>query len=153
MVRLADIPDSSREHISALDCMPFDTLPWVDGPPLEERRVAIISTAGLQVRGDRPFATDARDYRVIPGKTDPNDIVMSHISTNFDRSGYQRDLNVILPIERLRELAADGVIGSVADYHYSFMGATDPRLWEEPTRFIAGLLKQDRVNAALLVPV
>lgn len=153
MVRLADIPESAREHISALACAPFDTAPWVDGPPLRERRVAIVSTAGLQVRGDRPFATDARDYRVIPGAADPNDIVMSHISTNFDRSGFQLDLNIVFPIERLRELAAAGVIGSVADYHYSFMGATDPLLWEEPTRFIAGLLKQDQVDAALLVPV
>lgn len=51
---------------------------------------------------------------------------MSHISVNFDRTGYQQDLNVVFPIELLIELATENVIGSVADYHYSFMGTTDP---------------------------
>jgi D-proline reductase (dithiol) PrdB len=45
-------------------------------------------------------------YRLIPGDLDMNQVVMSHISTNFDRSGFQQDANVVLPIERLRELAA-----------------------------------------------
>ena len=51
---------------------------------------------------------------------------MSHISTNFDRTGFQQDINVVFPVDRLRELAARGTIGSVADFHYSFMGATAP---------------------------
>ena len=46
-----------------------------------------------------------------------------------------------------------GVIGSVADFHYSFMGATDPRQMETAARTLAGLLKKDKVSAALLVPV
>ena len=153
MVRLVDIPKASRDHIAALDCAAFDWSPWAAGGPVSQRRVAIISTAGLQVRGDRPFAADARDYRVIPTETATNDIVMSHISTNFDRSAFQLDLNVVFPIDRLRELAAAGSIGSVAAFQYSFMGATDPLLWEDTTRYLAGLLKQDRVDAALLVPV
>jgi D-proline reductase (dithiol) PrdB len=153
MVRLADIPAAAREHIASLACTAFENAPWVDGGAVLERRVAIVSTAGLQVRGDRPFATGARDYRVIPTATATNDIVMSHISTNFDRSAFQLDLNVVFPIDRLHELAAAGQVGSVAAFHYSFMGATDPVLWEETARYIAGLLKQDRVDAALLVPV
>ena len=153
MVRLADIPATAREHIASLACTPFVRSPWVAGGPISGRRVAIVSTAGLQIRGDRPFATDARDYRVIPTATATNDIVMSHISTNFDRPAFQLDLNVIFPIDRLHELAATGKIGSVAAFHYSFMGATDPVLWEETARYIARLLKQDRVDAVLLVPV
>jgi D-proline reductase (dithiol) PrdB len=51
---------------------------------------------------------------------------MSHVSINHDRNGYRRDLNVIYPIDRLRELAEEGVIGSVADTHFSVMGSTDP---------------------------
>ena len=93
------------------------------------------------------------DYRVIPGDTEANDLVMSHISTNYDRSGFQKDWNVVFPLDRLREMALQGVIGSVADFHYSFMGATAPQQMETAARTLAGLLKKDDVTAALLVPV
>ena len=60
---------------------------------------------------------------------------------------------MVFPLDRLRELAQNGIIGSMADFHYSFMGATDPRLMESSARRLASLLKQDHVNAAVLVPV
>ena len=94
------------------------------GPPLRERRVALVTTSGLHVRGDRPFGIGATDYRVIPGDTPAAELLMSHVSVNYDRSGFQEDLNVVFPLDRLRELAAEGVIGSVAAFHYSFMGAS-----------------------------
>ncbi len=153
MARLADIAEPMRTYIAELECQPAQSEPWVTGPPLAERRVAIVSTAGLQRRGDRPFDFDADDYRVIPGDIDPSDIVMSHISQNYDRSGFQQDYNVAFPLQRLREMAAEGEIGSVAAYHYSFMGATAPEAMAERTRHLAGLLKGDKVTAVLLLPV
>ncbi len=51
---------------------------------------------------------------------------MSHISVNVDRSGFQQDFNVVFPVLRLKDMAADGEIGLVADFGYSFMNATDP---------------------------
>ena len=93
------------------------------------------------------------DYRVIPGKIKAKDLVMTHISTNFDRTGFQQDWNVVFPLDRLRELAAQGTIGSVAAYHYAFMGATDPSEMEPAARNLALLLKGDGVDGALLVPV
>jgi D-proline reductase (dithiol) PrdB len=92
-------------------------------------------------------------YRIIPGDIEVNDLAMTHISTNFDRSGFQQDWNVVFPIDRLRELATDEVIGSVADYHYSFMGAHDPTMMEQDARKLAVLLKKDGVDTALLIPV
>lgn len=137
-----------------VNCPTFQTKPWVEGPPLNKRRVAIISMAGLHRPEDRPFTRDSGDYyRIIPGNVKASDLVMSHISVNFDRSGFQQDWNVAFPIDRLRELARDGVIGSVADFHYSFMGADDPLKWEQQARFLAGLLKKDNVDAALLIPI
>ena len=64
-----------------------------------------------------------------------------------------QDWNVVFPLDRLRELAETGTIGGVADFHYSFMGATDPVQMESAARQIAGPLKEDGVNAVLLVPV
>ena len=90
---------------------------------------------------------------VIPGDIGTSDLVMSHTSVNFDRTGFQQDLNVVFALDRLNELADEGVIGSVAGFHYSFMGATDPREMEPTARHLAGLLKEDAVNAVLMVPV
>ena len=157
MVRLADLPAGEREHMldKVKDLSGFEGNPWVSGPPLAQRRVAVISTAGLHRRDDHPFAPGAAatDYRVIAGDTPAADLVMSHLSINYDRTGFQQDLNVVLPLDRLRELAAAGVIGSVAAYHYSFMGAAPIRQLEPRARQLAGLLKQDKVDAVLLSPV
>jgi D-proline reductase (dithiol) PrdB len=153
MARLDQLPEPQRSHIAKLICPSFETSPWVAGPSLGRRRVSIISTAGLHRRGDRPFEGMTGDYRVIPGDVQAGDLVITHVSTNFDRTGFQRDWNIMFPIDRLRELAAEKIIGSVADYHYSFMGAADPALMEFSARNLAALLKGDQVDAALLVPV
>lgn len=153
LARMGDFPEALYRHLADLACPNFETKPWVKGGPLAERRVAIVSTAGLQRRGDRPFDMGGSDFRVIPGDTPARDLVMSHVSTNFDRSGFQQDINVALPIDRLRELAHDGTIGSVADFHYSFMGATDPLLMQPHVDRMVDLLKDDAVDTVLLVPI
>lgn len=153
MARLALMPEPMRSHLAELPCPAFPNRPWVTGPRLTNRRVALISTAGLHRRDDRPFESITGDYRVIPGNIEAKDLVMTHISTNFDRTGFQQDWNVVFPLDRLHELAAQGVIGSVADYHYSFMGAADPATMASAALNLADLLKGDRVDAALLVPV
>lgn len=153
MARLEDLPGSLRSRLEQLECAEFEHAPWVSPKPICERRIAIVSTAGLQRRGDHPFDLGNADFRVIPSETPARDIVMSHISTNFDRSGFQVDLNVALPVDRLRELADDGTIASVADYHYSFMGATDPMLMRPHAERMIELMKDDGVDTALLVPI
>ena len=153
MARLNQMQEPMYSHLADLPCPQFEKTPWAKGPKLSERRVAILSTAGLHRRQDRPFSGMEGDYRVIPGNTRADDLVMTHISTNFDRTGFQQDLNVVFPLDRLRELEGDGTIGSVADYHYAFMGATDPGQMAPHAKNLAGLLAGDNVDAALLVPV
>ena len=153
MVRLTDLPPAQAKRYSELECPSFDTTPWVDGPPLARRRVAIVASAGLVVRGEKPFRGGDGDFRAIPATTRADQLLFSHISINLDRTGFQEDWNVVFPLDRLNELAADGVIGSVAATHYSFMGATDPKLMVGHARTVAGRLKQDRVDAVLLSPV
>lgn len=153
MARLHTMPEPMRSHLSDLPCPTFDTRPWVTGPPLSRRRVAILSTAGLHRREDRPFEGMTGDYRVIPRTCTAKDLVMTHISTNFDRTGFVQDWNVVFPLDRLHELAAEHQINSVAEFHYSFMGAADPGAMEQAAGRLAGLLKGDAVDAVLLVPV
>lgn len=153
MARLDRLPEPLRAHLVALDCPSFTGRPWAVGPVLGRRRVAIVSSAGLYVKGDRSFLGAAGEFREIPGSCRSGDLVMGHISRSFDRTGFQQDWNVVFPLERLGELAAEGFIGSVADRHYSFMGATHPAEMEVHARRLAGVLKADGVDAALLVPV
>jgi D-proline reductase (dithiol) PrdB len=158
MVRLADLSAPDRENmLMKVPTLPqFPGQPWATGPALSRRRVAIVTTAGLHLRGDRPFTpgTAGMDYRVIPGDVGSGDLIMSHLSVNFDRSGFQRDWNVVFPLERLRELVREGVVAAVAAFHYSFMGAVSPiTRYEQKARELARHLKQDGVDAVVLSPV
>jgi D-proline reductase (dithiol) PrdB len=155
MARLTDFsPAEQGHHLQKINDLPdFGATPFVPGPPLRERRVAIVTTSGVHARGDRPFDIGAADYRVISGDTPAGDLVMSHVSVNFDRSGFQEDHNVVFPIDRLRELAAEGMIKAVADHHYAFMGAAPIRALKAKAFELAGLLKKDKVDAVLLSPV
>ena len=105
------------------------------------------------MHGENPFRGRDPDYRAISADIKPEELLVSHISINFDRTGFQEDWNVVFPLDRLNELAADGVIGSVAQTHYSFMGATDPVEMEPYARELAGRLKHDEVDAVILPPV
>lgn len=153
MVYLHQMPEHLRDALVNQDLPDYDTPHWVPAKPLAKSKVAIISTAGLHRRDDSPFVPGAGDYRVIPDDADMDDLVMSHVSTNFDRTGFFQDVNTSFPVERLHELVDDGVVGAAASRHYSFMGATPPTAMEPVARDLAGLLKQDQVDAVLLVPV
>lgn len=152
MARLTDLPPAMARRVSELECPAFSTTPWVTGAPLRERRVAIVSSAGLVVRGEPPFRGGDADCRVIPSDTPARDLLMSHVSINFDRTGFQEDRNVVFPIDRLDELAAQGVIGSVARTHFSFMGATDPMQMAPQVGAVAEALARDGVDAVVLSP-
>ena len=90
---------------------------------------------------------------MLPADADAGDIVMSHISVNYDRTGFQQDLNIVYPLERLQEMAAAGEIGGVADHHYSFMGASDPAPMQPFAEDVAAAMRAEGVDTALLVPV
>ena len=78
---------------------------------------------------------------------------MTHVAVEFDRSAWQQDLNTIIPLDRLEEMAADGEIASVADEHYSFMGAADPVTLEKSARAVAAQMKAEGVNTVFLIPI
>lgn len=153
MARIEDIPQPTRDVVVAAPCPELEGSPWVKPKPLAQCRVAIVTSAALHPLADKPFQANSPEFRMLSASMPAADLVMSHISINFDRTGYQRDINVVYPIDRLKELAANGVIGSVAETQYSVMGATDPTTMIETAAGISGLLKQQRVDAVLLCPV
>ena len=64
--RLGDMPEIEAMHLRRIECPSYDDTPPLAGKRLSERRVVIISTAGLHRRGDRPFRPGDGSYRIIP---------------------------------------------------------------------------------------
>ena len=156
MVRLSDLHEAEAAHMRARaeNMQPVEAAPWITPKPLGESTVAIVSTAGLHRRSDAPFTPGAVDYRLMPGDVDFADVVVSHISSNFDRSAFQQDPNIWFPLDRLREMAADGEIGGVSHWHYSFMGAQpNHQALAAAGEEVGRLLAADGVDVALMVPV
>lgn len=138
-------------------------IPWTAlGKPLAEARVAAVSSAALVRRDDVPFDLEGerRDpwwgdpsYRTIPAGATEADIDVQHL--HIDPRFAREDLDCVLPLRRLDELACDGVIGGVAPTHYSFQGyLLEPEqfLAESVPRMIDGM-RAESVDIALLVPV
>lgn len=155
MVKLSDLSRYDRDHVLMKQLPPLQPFSWAEADkPVSEMRFAVITTAGLHFRGEHNFELSDASYRVIPGDEDTANLIMSHVSTNFDRSGFRDDVNVVFPLDRFRELAADGVIGGLASVHYSFMGGgLMPDAYETSVRSLAGLLTRDGVDAVFITPV
>ena len=151
MVRLTEMPAVGRGFISHLTIPPVEGTPWTPPVPPGDRRIAIVSSAAVSKRGDKVFSWLARDCRSI--HKDERDLVMTHVAVEYDRTAWQQDLNAIIPLDRLEEMAKDGEIGSVAEEHYTFMGAADPIDMEKSARTTAERMRQDNVNTVFLIPV
>ena len=121
---------------------------------LSEAKLALVTTAGIHLRGDPPFCRGDQSYRVIPAGTSPAEIVQSHTSIGFDRVPMYRDINVCFPVDRARELVERGVVGRLSDCFYSFLGAQrDPRHIIEVTGpEVAGRLRDEGTDVVLLTP-
>jgi len=137
--------------------IPFTAL----AKPLRECTVALVSTAGIARNDDRPFdqERERRDpwwgdpsFRVIPLGTTEGEARIHHL--HIDPRFGQADLDVVLPMRRLTELARDEVVGGAAPRHYSIMGyILDPTaLVEKTAPAIADAMCADHVDAAALVP-
>jgi D-proline reductase (dithiol) PrdB len=149
-----------RTFLRAYRWRRIDPPPWTPlRKPLAEANVALVTTAGLVLPDQPPFDDDVKggdySFRVIPGDSDVSTLIDTHRSETFDHSGIQSDPNLAFPLDRLHELARDGVIGRVNDRHLSFMGSiTAPnRLVRDSAPAAAKRLVEDAVDVALLVPV
>ncbi|MBM4440160.1 MAG: selenoprotein B glycine/betaine/sarcosine/D-proline reductase [Candidatus Rokubacteria bacterium] len=154
MPRLDRLPEANRKNLLALPVPVNETTPFVRvTKPLAQCRVAIVTTAGMHRRSDRPFSPGEQAYRMIPAATPAADIVQSHTSIGFDRVPTMRDVNISLPIDRLRELAARGEIAT-APNHYSFMGALreTAKIEAETGPDVARRLAADGADVALITP-
>jgi len=155
MPRLERLPEANRKNLLNLPIQANETAPFARlMKPLTACRLAIVTTAGLHRRGDRPFGPGEQTYRVIAADTPAADIIQSHTSIGFDRTPIMRDVNISYPIDRLRELVTRGELGGIAPNGYSFMGAQRDltRIANETGPEVAGRLRAEGVDVALLTP-
>ena len=127
-------------------------IPWVPmRKPLSESTVVLVSTAGVHLRKDPPFHLNSDStYRVIPKDARPGDLAISHQA--YDRTDALKDVNLVFPIERLRELEAEHVIGRLAREHYGFGLMGSARRLMPSIREVARRVRDSGVDLALLVP-
>ncbi len=124
--------------------------------PLSALRVALATSGGAYVTGTEPFDlvshTGDSTVRWIPGDVNLADVRFAH--DHYDHTDPDQDPNCMLPLERLRELAAEGIVGSVAPRHIGFMGwIPDPTHFRQET--IADVVQQlqaDAVDAVVFSP-
>jgi D-proline reductase (dithiol) PrdB len=143
----------------ALDGSP---IPWTPmTKPLAECTVALVTTAGVACTDDEPFDQDGEranpwwgdpTHRSIPQSATEHDVALHHL--HIDRRFGEQDLDVVLPMRRLAELAAQGVVGRPADRHYSIMGyqLRAEVMERETAPAIAREMRAQGVDAAALVP-
>ena len=111
MPKLERLSAVVRQVLTSFPCLEAGDTPWtVPSREMKHGSLALVTSAGLHLRGDKPFAADVKggdtSYRVIPSDAKATDILQSHTSIGFDHSGIYRDLNVTFPLDRLRELTA-----------------------------------------------
>lgn len=137
----------------------FDTAPWTPFTKgLKGSTFAIVTTAGVHVKGQRPFDMKDPDgdptWRGIPTGTPAGDYTITH--DYYDHKDADRDINIVYPIDRMRELAEEGVIGGLARTHYGFMGHVTgrhvPTLIDVTAPEVVANLKKEGVDAVLLTP-
>jgi D-proline reductase (dithiol) PrdB len=125
--------------------------------PLHQASVALVSSAGISGPGQAPMdgPNPEGDYTIrvldVHAPTDQLRIWQTH----FDTASATEDINVVYPIDRLKELAADGTIGRVAPQAVSFMGyfSNVYRIRDEVVPAVVAAVQAAGADAVVLVPV
>jgi D-proline reductase (dithiol) PrdB len=152
---LDKLSETSRNSILTLPVEVNDSSPFVRPKrELSRARLALVTSAGLHLRDDCPFSSGDPTFRRIPSTVTGADLLQSHTSLGFDRTAVLEDINVVFPIDRLREMVTEGKVGEFALTFYSLMGAQRDvsKIKEETGPIVADLLLADGVDLVLFTP-
>ena len=137
-------------------------IPWTPlSKPLSQATFSLVTSAGISLKSDPPFDMERekrdslwgdRSFRAIPRQAAEKEIDVNHLHINT--SYIKQDINVILPLARMAEFEAEGIIGRLAPNAYSFYGfqwqSTD--FLKEAIEPISKRMKAEAVEAVLLTP-
>jgi len=122
--------------------------------PLSQCRVGLVASGGIYATGQVAFHfKDDVSFRAIPTSVCTSDLRTAHFA--YDQTDARNDPNVVFPIDTLRRLVKEGVVGSLAENFFTFMGGvySSRRVAEELAPRITESLLAEKVDVALLVPV
>lgn len=134
-------------------------VPWTPmSKPLTACRVCLITTGGLHLKTDQPFNMDDPrgdpTFRVIPAAATQADLAITH--NYYDHGDADRDFDILLPLDRVRELTLAGHLGGASPSHYSFMGHIDgshvTTLEREVLPALIGRIQTERPDFVFLTP-
>jgi len=156
-------------NLSFRDKAALSIYPWKNCQPdkitaakisLSESKVAIVSSAGLYIKGeqnnfDSTIKGGDYSYRKIPVDVKMEQLTDGHRSKSFDHSGLRSNPATGMPIPQLRSLVEEGVIGSLNHRHFSIMGSilAPGRLIKQTIPEIVKHLMSDKVDVVLFLPV
>lgn len=152
-------PSLAHRAAAKVPPLKFDETPFTPlGKPLAQCRLALVTTAGVHLKSELPFdmadSTGDPTFRVVPESSAREQVTITH--NYYDHKDADQDLNIVFPLDRLRELVAEGRLGSLAARHYGFMGHIQenhfPRFVNEEIPRAAAMMKQDKVDVALITP-
>ena len=153
------IPSLVDLYAKTADLVVNDTTPFTPlSKPLDHCRVVLVTTGGVHSRDQKPFDISDKNgdpsYRELPASINPRQLTITH--DYYNHADALADLNLVLPIEPLRQLLHERVIGSVGPRFFSFMGHIQSAHLETLTRVtapgVAAALKTDKVDVAFLTP-
>ncbi|MEJ2718945.1 MAG: glycine/sarcosine/betaine reductase selenoprotein B family protein [Deltaproteobacteria bacterium] len=138
------------------------SIPWTPlSKPVNQATFSMVTSAGISLKTEPPFDMERekreptwgdRSYRALPKNAGEGDITVNHLHIN---TGYiLKDINVMLPLTRMREFEEEGIIGSLAPTAYSFYGFQ----WEnndfltEAIEPMARQMQAEGVDAVILIP-
>lgn len=153
--------DRTRDQYAGLGYPSYTWTHLEDEPPwasvtksLAESRVGLIATGGIYLEGQTAFTfKDDVTYRAIPSGTVTNTLRATHFA--YDLTDARSDINVVFPIDTLRGLVAEGLVGSLAPNFYTCMGGiySQRRVRDELAPTLVERCLADDVDLMLLVPV
>jgi D-proline reductase (dithiol) PrdB len=130
-----------------------ETVPWTPlSKPLARCNLALMSSGGIMYRDQPRFHREDASYRRIPKDAARDDLYVWHFG--YPTADAEADVNCVFPLERLRELEAQRVIGRLAETAYSFMGGiySARKVRDELAPQIVEELRAAQVDAFYIVP-
>ncbi|MBI5892905.1 MAG: hypothetical protein HZB79_04530 [Deltaproteobacteria bacterium] len=136
-----------------------EDIPWAPfNKELKDCKIAIVTTAGVHLKTQKPFNMEDPNgdptFREIPLDASKQDLMITH--DYYDHKDADKDINIVFPIDRLKEMKDRNEIGSISGINFGFMGhiqgAHIDTLVNETAPQVAKKLKEMQVDAVLLTP-
>ena len=150
-----------RDNYAKLGYKPYQWVSNAEPPPwqplqkpLSECRLGLIASGGIYVTGQVAFHfKDDASFRAIPTDVKTSDLRTAHFA--YDQTDARQDPNVVFPIDTLRRLVKERVIGSLTEHAYTFMGGiySSRRVRDELAPQLTERVLAEKADVVLLVPV